>query len=46
MMLVLEKKNIMDKAIVLNVYSQTCPYLTLIDLPGITRVPFGKQQKK
>ena len=37
------EKNIVDKPIVLNVYSQTCPDLTLIDLPGITRVPVGKQ---
>ena len=39
------EKNIVDKPIVLNVYSQTCPDLTLIDLPGITRVPIGKQPK-
>ena len=39
------EKNIVDKPIVLNVYSQTCPDLTLIDLPGITRVPVGKQPK-
>ena len=29
----------------LNVYSQTCPDLTFIDLPGVTRVPVGKQPK-
>lgn len=34
-----EKKNIVDKPIVLAVYSHTCPDLTLIDLPGITRIP-------
>ena len=39
------EKNIVDKPIVLNVYSTTCPDLTLIDLPGITRVPVGKQPK-
>lgn len=39
------EKNIVDKPIVLNVYSQTCPDLTLVDLPGITRVPVGKQPK-
>ena len=39
------EKNIVDKPIVLNVYSPTCPDLTLIDLPGITRVPVGKQPK-
>lgn len=37
------EKNIVDKPIILNVYSPTCPDLTLIDLPGITRVPVGKQ---
>ena len=36
-------KNIVDKPIVLNVYSPTCPDLTLIDLPGVTRVPVGGQ---
>ena len=39
------EKNIVDKPIVLNVYSQTCPDLTLVDLPGVTRVPVGKQPK-
>ena len=34
-------KNIVDKPIVLNVYSHTCPDLTLIDLPGITRIPLA-----
>ena len=29
----------------LNVYSPTCPDLTLVDLPGVTRVPVGKQPK-
>ena len=38
-------KNILDKPIVLNVYSQTCPDLTLVDLPGVTRVPIGDQPK-
>ena len=36
-------KNILDKPIVLNVYSQTCPDLTLVDLPGVTRVPIKGQ---
>ena len=35
------KKNIVNKPIVLNVYSPTCPDLTVIDLPGITRIPFA-----
>ena len=39
------EKNIVDKPIVLNVYSTTCPDLTLVDLPGVTRVPVGKQPK-
>ena len=39
------EKNIVDKPIVLNVYSQTCPDLTLVDLPGVTRVPVGNQPK-
>lgn len=33
------KKNIVDDPIVLTVYSYTCPDLTLVDLPGITRIP-------
>ena len=33
------KKDIVDKPIVVNIYSHTCPDLTLIDLPGITRIP-------
>ena len=38
-----EDKNIVDKPIVLRVHCKTCPDLTLIDLPGITRVPVGAQ---
>ena len=38
-----KNKNIVDKPIVLNVYSKTCPDLTLVDLPGVTRVPIGDQ---
>lgn len=42
-----KKKNIVDKPIILNVYSPTCPDLTLIDLPGITRIPLqGSDQPK
>ena len=37
--------NIVDKPIVLNVYSHTCPDLTLIDLPGITLIPIAGQPK-
>ena len=36
-----QKKDIVDKPIVLNIYSHTCPDLTLIDLPGITRIPIA-----
>ncbi len=35
------KKNIVNKPIVLTVYSPTCPDLTVIDLPGITRIPLA-----
>ena len=35
------KKGIVDKPIVLNIFSHTCPDLTLIDLPGITRIPLA-----
>lgn len=37
-------KSIVDDPIVLTIYSQTCPDLTLIDLPGITRIAIGDQQ--
>lgn len=36
-------KNIVDKPIVLQVHSHTCPDLTLIDLPGITRIAIADQ---
>jgi dynamin 1-like protein len=36
-----KSKNIVDKPIVLTVYSHTCPDLTLVDLPGITRIPMA-----
>ena len=35
--------NIVDDPIVLNVYSHTCPDLTLVDLPGITLMPIPGQ---
>ncbi|SBT35865.1 dynamin-like protein, putative [Plasmodium ovale wallikeri] len=34
-----KNKGIIDDPIVLNIYSTSCPDLSLIDLPGITRVP-------
>lgn len=35
----------MDDPIVLTVYSSDCPDLTIIDLPGMTRVAQGDQPK-
>jgi hypothetical protein len=34
-----KSKGIIDKPIIMNVFSYTCHDLTLIDLPGITRIP-------
>ncbi len=39
------KKNIVDVPIVLSVHSHTCPDLTLIDLPGITRIPLKDSEQ-
>ena len=38
-------ENIIDNPLIINIYSQTCPSLTIIDLPGIVRVPIGDQPK-
>ena len=38
-------KGIIDDPIVLNIYSPNCPDLTMIDLPGITRIPIKGQAK-
>ena len=38
-----KNKNIVDKPIVLQIFSHTCPDLTLIDLPGITRIAIHDQ---
>ena len=38
-------KGIVDDPIVLTVYGYNCPDLTLIDLPGITRIPIAGQPK-
>lgn len=38
-----KNKGIIDDPIVLTVYSPDCPDLTIIDLPGITRIPHGDQ---
>lgn len=35
------QKNIVDDPIILQVISPVCPDLTVIDLPGITRIPIG-----
>jgi len=37
-------KGIVDNPIILTVYSYSCPDLTLVDLPGITRIPIAGQQ--
>ena len=34
-----KNKGIVDDPIVMTMYGEDCPDLTLIDLPGITRVP-------
>ena len=38
-----KSKEIVDKPIVLNVFSKSCPTLTIVDLPGITSIPIGGQ---
>jgi GTP-binding protein EngB required for normal cell division len=38
-------KGIVDSPIILTVYSYSCPDLTLVDLPGITRIPIAGQQQ-
>lgn len=41
------KKGIVDKPIVLTIFSCTCPNLTIIDLPGITKIPIrGSEQNQ
>ena len=40
-----KNKQIVDKPIVLNVFSKSCPNLTVIDLPGITSIAVGDQPK-
>jgi GTP-binding protein EngB required for normal cell division len=37
-------KGIVDNPIILTVYAYSCPDLTLVDLPGITRIPIAGQQ--
>jgi len=38
-------KGIVDDPIVLQIFSPNCPDLTVIDLPGITRIAIGSQPK-
>lgn len=38
-------KNIVDDPIILQIFSHNCPDLTVIDLPGITRIAIGGQDK-
>ena len=40
-----ENKNITANPLTINIFSQTCPNLTIIDLPGIVKVPVGDQPK-
>lgn len=37
------RKNIIDLPIILDIYSSNCPNLTIIDLPGLTRIPIDGQ---
>jgi dynamin 1-like protein len=42
-----KNKGIVDKPIILTIFSSYCPDLTLIDLPGITRIAIqGSDQPK
>jgi dynamin 1-like protein len=36
-----KENNIVDNPIVVQVYSPTCPDLTVVDLPGLTRIPLS-----
>ena len=38
-----KNKNIIDQAIILKVTSNSCPNLTVIDLPGLTRIALDGQ---
>ena len=40
-----KNKNIKNDPLIINIFSQTCPDLTIIDLPGIAKVPVGNQPK-
>jgi dynamin 1-like protein len=36
-----KKQQIVDRPIVVNIFSKSCPNLTIVDLPGITSIPVG-----
>jgi hypothetical protein len=38
-----KEKVIINKPIILNISSSSCPNITMVDLPGITSIPIGKQ---
>jgi len=40
-----KNKGIIDDAITMTVYSTSCPDLTLVDLPGITRIPLANSDQ-
>lgn len=40
-----KSKNIVDNPIILDVYSRHCPNLTIIDLPGLTRIAIEGQDQ-
>ena len=40
-----KNKGIIDDPITMTVYSTTCPDLTLVDLPGITRIPLANSDQ-
>lgn len=41
-----KSKEFLDDPITLTVYAESCPDLTVIDLPGITRFPFSSDAPK
>eukprot|EP00331_Platyophrya_macrostoma_P028242 CAMPEP_0176434354 /NCGR_PEP_ID=MMETSP0127-20121128/16626_1 /TAXON_ID=938130 /ORGANISM="Platyophrya macrostoma, Strain WH" /LENGTH=781 /DNA_ID=CAMNT_0017817073 /DNA_START=42 /DNA_END=2387 /DNA_ORIENTATION=+ len=40
-----KNKGIIDDPIILTVYAESCPDLTVIDLPGITRIPLANSDQ-
>lgn len=39
------KKGIINDPIILTVFAESCPDLTVIDLPGITRIPLANSDQ-